>query len=136
LPQPKPRKATPLRETVFVIVRDPRGRVLLERRPPAGVWGGLWSFPECEPGADLTTWCREHLGIAVKPAGELGPLRHTFSHFRLDIHPALLSVDDRGAADAVKDSPDRQWYGTHGAERLGLAAPVTRLLGELRSLID
>lgn len=136
LPQPKPRKATPLRHTVFVIVRDPHGRVLLERRPPAGVWGGLWSFPECEPGADCTAWCREHLGIDVMPIRELGVVRHTFSHFRLDIQPALLRVDARGTVDAVKDGPERQWFEVSGAERVGLAAPVTRLLAELRSLVD
>ena len=136
LPQPKPRKTTPLRHTVFVIVRDPRGRVLLERRPPAGIWGGLWSFPECEPGTDIGTWCSEHLGLAVKPARELQALRHTFSHFRLDIQPALVNIDAHGAARAVKDDADMQWYDSGGTERLGLAAPVTRLLAELPSLVD
>ena len=133
LPQRKPPKSTPLRQTVFVIVRDPRGRVLLERRPPAGIWGGLWSFPECEPGTDVGAWCREHLGVAVTPQRELDVLRHTFSHFRLDIQPALLSIDVRGAVSAVKDSPDRRWYDVDDAERVGLAAPVTRLLGQLGS---
>jgi A/G-specific adenine glycosylase len=136
LPQPKPRKLAPLRETVFIMVRDGRGRVLLERRPPAGIWGGLWSFPECAPGTDITAWCREHLGIAVKPLSELGTLRHTFSHFRLDIQPMLLGVDAGGAASAVKDSPDRQWYAGDSSAPVGLAAPVARLLDELRSLVD
>jgi adenine-specific DNA glycosylase len=63
-------------------------------------------------------------------------LRHTFSHFRLDIQPTLLSIDVRGAVNAVKDSPDRKWYEVDGTERIGLAAPVTRLLGSLRSLVD
>ena len=136
LPQRKPRKSTPLRQTVFVIVRDPRGRVLLERRPPAGIWGGLWSFPECKPGTDVGAWCQEHLGVAVTPVRELDVLRHTFSHFRLDIQPTLLNIDVRGAVNAVKDSPERQWYEVDGTERIGLAAPVTRLLGSLRSLVD
>jgi A/G-specific adenine glycosylase len=136
LPQRKPRKSAPLRETVFIIVRDPLGRVLLERRPPSGIWGGLWSFPECEPGTDVSAWCREHLGVAVTPERELEVLRHTFSHFRLNIQPCLVNIDVRGSVDAVKDSPDRQWYESDGSERIGLAAPVTRLLGELRSLVD
>lgn len=136
LPQPKPRKPSPLRETVFVIVRDPIGRVLLERRPPTGVWGGLWSFPECAPGSDVRTWCRETLGLVVRPVKELTALRHTFSHFRLDIRPSLVSVDARGAATMVRDDGERQWYEVDGPERIGLAAPVTRLLGELRTLVD
>ena len=136
LPQRKPRKPSPLRETVFVIVCDPAGRVLLERRPPTGVWGGLWSFPECEPGTDVGMWCLEHLGIAVKPVKELEPLRHTFSHFRLDIRPTLVRVEGRGATGVVKDEDQRQWYALDGPERVGLAAPVTRLLASLRSLVD
>ena len=136
LPQPKPRRASPLRETVFVIIRDPLGRVLLERRPPTGVWGGLWSFPECEPGTDVRVWCREALGLAVRPVKELAALRHTFSHFRLDIQPLLVATDARGAADMVKEDGARQWYEVDVPDRIGLAAPVTRLLGELRSLVD
>ncbi len=136
LPVRKPRKASPLRSTVFVIVRDPRGRVLLERRPPTGVWGGLWSFPECEPGTDVGVWCLERLGLAVRPVQELGGIRHTFSHFRLDILPTLVAIETRGAVNAVKDDTERQWYDVDGPERIGVAAPVTRLLGELRSLVD
>jgi A/G-specific adenine glycosylase len=110
--------------------------VLLERRPPTGVWGGLWSFPECEPGTDIGVWCLEHLGLAVQPVRELDALRHTFSHFRLDIRPSLVAIETRGAVSAVKDDTERQWYDVDGPERIGLAAPVTRLLGELRSLVD
>ncbi|MDX1432227.1 MAG: A/G-specific adenine glycosylase [Gammaproteobacteria bacterium] len=136
LPTPRPRKAKPIRETIFVIVRDPRGRVLLERRPPAGVWGGLWSFPECDPGTEITAWCLENLGLSVHPFAELEPLRHTFSHFRLDITPTLVDVDGGPSAVGVRDDVDRQWYDQSHAERIGLAAPVTRLLEELRSLVD
>ena len=116
-------------------MRDPRGRVLLERRPPSGIWGGLWSFPECSIDADIRAWCVEHLGLSVKTVTELEALRHTFSHFRLDIRPSLVSVEGRGAARAVKDD-GRQWYDTDEAEPVGLAAPVTRLLGQLQSLVD
>jgi A/G-specific adenine glycosylase len=136
LPQPKPRKTTPLRQIVFIMVQDPRGRVLLERRPPSGIWGGLWSFPECEAGTDVEAWCRARLGIPAKRVKELGALRHTFSHFRLDIQPTLLRVDADEAVSTVQDSPDRQWLAPSSTERVGLAAPVTRLLRELQSLVN
>ena len=136
LPQRKPRKETPLRETVFVVVRDPRGRVLLEKRPPAGVWGGLWSFPECEPGMDVAAWCREQLGISPDEVQTLESLRHTFSHFRLDIEPALVRIDASSTASFIKDDGLRRWYDPDDPQRLGLAAPVTRLLAKLPSLVD
>ena len=53
LPTPKPARAIPERETTMLIVHDPAGRVLLERRPPSGVWGSLWSLPECAGENDL-----------------------------------------------------------------------------------
>ena len=45
-PGKKPKKKIPTRQTYFTICVDSQRQVLLERRPPSGIWGGLWSFPE------------------------------------------------------------------------------------------
>jgi A/G-specific adenine glycosylase len=50
LPASKPRRDLPVRTTRMLLLRTMDGEVLLERRPPAGIWGGLWSFPECTVG--------------------------------------------------------------------------------------
>ena len=50
---------------------------------------------------------------------------HTFSHFRLEITPLECRVL---AAPALLDAPDRLWYNPADPARLGLAAPVRRLL--------
>ncbi|MGH8119394.1 MAG: A/G-specific adenine glycosylase, partial [Gammaproteobacteria bacterium] len=52
-PHPRPGKILPVRKTVFAILQNESGQVLLEQRPPAGIWGGLWAFPECAPGEDI-----------------------------------------------------------------------------------
>ena len=52
-PGKKPKKKTPTRDTHFIICVDSQGRVLLERRPPSGIWGGLWSFPEASNLVDF-----------------------------------------------------------------------------------
>jgi A/G-specific adenine glycosylase len=44
-PAPKPKRDKPQRRTRFLLVAAPDGRLLLERRPPAGIWGGLWTPP-------------------------------------------------------------------------------------------
>ena len=49
IPAPRPRRAVPHRQTAFLVLRDASGALLLERRPPSGIWGGLWCFPECDP---------------------------------------------------------------------------------------
>ncbi|HET6591987.1 MAG TPA: A/G-specific adenine glycosylase, partial [Xanthomonadales bacterium] len=51
LPSAKPATRVSDRTLDMLILRDERGRVLLEKRPPAGIWGGLWCLPE---GNDLS----------------------------------------------------------------------------------
>jgi A/G-specific adenine glycosylase len=136
LPERKSRKESPLRETVFVVVRDPRGRVLLERRPPAGVWGGLWSFPECEASSDVDVWVQTQLGLEATRVQHLESMRHTFSHFRLQIAPVLVSVDGAASTSMLRDDARMRWYDPDDPERLGLAAPVSRLLAKLPSLVN
>ena len=97
-------------------------------RPAPGIWGGLWSLPECDED-DVAAWCRRRLGCSVREQERWPPLRHTFSHFHLDIHPVLLTLE----ADTAKvmDEAEALWYNPDAPRRLGLAAPVQRLLNRL-----
>ena len=105
-PAPRPRRETPRRETAFLVLRDPGGSLLLERRPPAGIWGGLWCFPECAPGADVEAVCRSRFGVRPAATTALAPIAHGFTHFKLDVHPILVEVDgDDGSAAAGSDGP-------------------------------
>ena len=131
LPTPRPRKVLPTRETVFIILRQPDGSVLLEQRPPTGVWGGLWSFPECAPLSDLTEWCLRTTGAAPRTITQLPRVRHTFSHFHLDILPALVEI--RSVPSAVMEPTQTLWYNRTLPEAVGLAAPVDKLLSNLNT---
>ena len=125
LPERKPKKARPVRATTMLIVRAPSGEILLEQRPASGIWGGLWSLPEPgERGADA--WCEDTLGCRVRQQQTKDVLRHTFSHFHLDITPVLVDVDD---ARSVEDAT-RVWYNPDAPAALGLAAPVQTLIDE------
>ena len=111
--------------------RNPAGEVLLERRPPAGIWGGLWSLPECRgraatrPIGAASGWARAPLRVEMLP-----PRRHSFTHFGLDIHVALVWIDAPGdALPAWPTSTDR-WTTPSRIQALGLPAPVRRLLDE------
>ncbi|HEX2796952.1 MAG TPA: A/G-specific adenine glycosylase [Immundisolibacter sp.] len=129
-PQPRPRRALPQRHTSLLLLRRGDGSVLLERRPPAGIWGGLWSLPQYEGEPDaLPDWCRQRYGLLPGALRAGDGFVHTFSHFRLHITPLECQV---APADAVLDAPDRLWYNPTNPPRLGLAAPVRRLLGKLR----
>lgn len=132
LPAPKPRATLPTRKTVFVIVQNREGHVLLERRPPAGVWGGLWSFPECAPGTVLEDWLEDQLGLVASTVDALPTVHHGFTHFRLEIEPIVASVTgDVGTPWSIMEGPDRLWYNNASPATLGLAAPVSKLLDRL-----
>ena len=130
LPAPRPRRAVPRRETAFLVLRDPSGALLLERRPPSGIWGGLWCFPECDPAADIEPMCRSRFGVRPVATTALAPIAHGFTHFKLDVYPILVEIDgDHGAA--VADPGELRWYPPGAAANIGLAAPVKRLIEQL-----
>ena len=130
LPAPRPRRVTPRRKTAFLVLRDASGALLLERRPPIGIWGGLWCFPECEPAADVAATCRSRYGVRPVAVTELAPIAHGFTHFKLDVHPILVEIGgDRGGA--VADPGAMRWYPPGAFADIGLAAPVKRLIEEL-----
>jgi A/G-specific adenine glycosylase len=131
-PTARPRRRRPVRKTLFVILQNPAGEILLEQRPPSGVWGGLWSFPECPAGIDPGAWCQNHLGCTVKSIQFWPQLTHTFSHFQLEITPVYIEVQEM--LDQVMEPRRAVWYKNLTLSPLGLAAPVSKLMKKLREL--
>jgi A/G-specific adenine glycosylase len=130
-PAAKPRRQLPIRQTCMVMPRTLQGEILLEKRPPNGIWGGLWSFPECPLEGDVESWCRNYLGVQVMEIQPWSVIRHTFSHFHLDILPLRVAV--KTPKLAVQEETRFVWYDTRHPDERGLAAPVKRLLTLLSS---
>ncbi|MBI3777374.1 MAG: A/G-specific adenine glycosylase [Gammaproteobacteria bacterium] len=124
-------RKTPVKATQMLMIRDTRGRVLLQRRPPAGLWGGLWGFPECADG-NARQWCRKTLGINIQTESPWPVLRHSFSHFHLDITPIPAQVV--GATDQLMENAETVWYNVRRPDQRGFSAPVKHLLDELRKI--
>ncbi len=132
LPVPRPRKTLPVKQTRMLLLHDEHGQVLLQQRPPVGLWGGLWCLPECPPDEAVADWIQRNLGLEVEGVGEWPGLRHTFSHFHLDITPTIARV--KGPTARVMEARPSVWYNTGQSEHdRGLAAPVQRLLEAFRS---
>jgi len=130
LPEPRPAKRLPERETFALLVVDGEGRVLLERRPPQGVWGGLWSFPEVAGRASAEDWWLARLGMPAPKAEALPPVRHTFTHFRLVLHPLRYRIG--ALPPRVTEGGHWRWHDPAAAGPVvGLPAPVARLLERL-----
>jgi A/G-specific adenine glycosylase len=126
-PGRKPKKEKPLRETTMVLaVAD--GAVYLERRPATGIWGGLWSFPEVSNVGD---WCAQRLHAEAVEVESWDTLRHSFSHYDLDIEPVVVRID--AVSSKVADYDDSTWYRPGDTPPGGIAAPVMRLIETLRN---
>src|SRR5690606_23845474 len=85
-PQARAKKPLPQQHWQLLLLHDAEGRVLLQKRPPAGIWGGLWCQPVSEAGDALalagTLPGRSCLQAVRGPA-----IAHAFSHFRVRLEP-------------------------------------------------
>ncbi|MDH4054915.1 MAG: A/G-specific adenine glycosylase [Gammaproteobacteria bacterium] len=128
-PGRKPKSAKPLRTTTMILA-SANGQVYLERRPETGIWGGLWSLPELDERS-VGEWCEDVLDSAATRTQPWDILRHSFSHYDLDIQPIVVHLDSRAAH--VADAGARVWYKLDDEPPGGLAAPVKKLINQLRN---
>jgi len=124
LPAPRPPARVGDRTLHMLILRDRAGRVLLEKRPPAGIWGGLW----CLPDGDSIKAIEARLGLSVPATTRLPVFEHSLSHLRMSIQPLLA---DASEATQVQCPVSRDWFDRGQLTRIGLPRPVTELLNRL-----
>lgn len=122
-PQAKPKKTLPQKHCHMLILQNKKGQVLLEQRPSQGLWGGLWSLPEFSDLKALQKHCQQQQW-KITEQSELEPVKHTFSHFQLFIHPVLCKVSQEPARIGEAKT---LWYQAQ-KQQIGLAAPVKKLI--------
>lgn len=141
-PGKKPKKALPERESYFLLL-EKDGKVALEQRKNAGLWGGLYCFPQFADKQELLAYLASN---GIQQYQEWVAFRHTFSHFHLDIYPIYARFDDQTNPEDVdrsdwKKVAEKQnqyqsallsavkyWYDPQNPEPIGLATPVKNLL--------
>lgn len=127
-PGKKPKVTIPER-TGYLLMMQHQDSVLLAQRPPVGLWGGLYCFPQFETENELRDWLAQHQ-IPADNLTQLTAFRHTFSHFHLDIVPMWLPVP---SFSGCMDEGAALWYNLAQPPSVGLAAPVERLLQQLHA---
>jgi A/G-specific adenine glycosylase len=125
-PVPKPATKVTPRNFCMLIIRDDAGRVLLVKRPPSGIWGGLWSLPMGETIDDIGA----ELGLAEIHSKPLATVEHRLSHIHMSIHPALATSID---ASHVKCSSEQIWLDPSDRASIGLPKPVSELLNRINN---
>ncbi|PID50444.1 MAG: A/G-specific adenine glycosylase [Proteobacteria bacterium] len=119
-PSPKPKKTLPEKHRVALILRNVKGEILLEKRPPTGIWGGLWSFPEFEDEAAALA----SLTKTPQTIHTLTVQTHCFSHYHLHLQPLLIDISE---PLTIADT-ERQWYQNGASFAGGLSSAVQKLL--------
>ena len=129
-PFPKPKKVLPLRNTIFLILRNTAGKFLLQQRPDTGIWGGLWSFIECSDKENVERLIADQLYFDVSGLTYLEDFRHSFTHYHLVIRP-VTGLVTRGH-DHIAETKDLCWYDPEADKKLGLPTPVNNLIKQIQ----
>ena len=125
-PTSKPKKIIPLRQIHWLIIQSQSGLIHLEQRPNEGIWGGLWSFPEFESLDAAVAFYQQNFGTVPDNLIQQKPIRHIFTHYKLDIFPYL--VHSSVCSQSITDYEGLDWHTRNNALRLGLPAPVKAFL--------
>ena len=139
LPRRAPRRRRPRIRGVVVILTDPDGRWLVQRRPPRGLLGGLWEFPggKIEPGERREEAARRELreetGVSVGRLEPLGVVRHAYSHFSVELHAFRAEV---AASTVVVRASDRRWVRPAGLTRLPVPKATEKIARLARTRKD
>ncbi len=129
-PQRRPGKAKPQRHTLMLLHRH-GDRLLLWRRPPSGIWGGLWSLPEVDEEPAIELWQRSFLSTTQAPKQiQRNVIRHQFTHYSLDISLAIIEMEQLPAR--ISDCDNYAWVEVAELAGHGLPTPVRKLLACLQ----
>lgn len=128
LPNKKPKKQIPIKST-FMLLPMWQQHVLIYKRPPSGLWGGLWGFYEVENKSDIQNTVRS-LELGDYQQTQLEEFRHTFSHFHLDITPIVLHLDKLPENRVMEDT--QLWFDLMSPQNVGLAAPTKKLFSTIK----
>ncbi|MGO1069360.1 A/G-specific adenine glycosylase [Lysobacter sp. CA199] len=129
LPVPKPGKVAPQRHAQVLWLLDRDGRVLLQRRPPAGIWASLWTLPQTDDETQAAQWFAAHARGDFADGAVLPPIAHAFSHYKLQLQPRRWR--EVALRDAVGDNDDLRWFAREELAALGIPAPIRKLIESL-----
>lgn len=118
-PHRKPKKQIPIKH-VNMLLNSKDQQILLHKRPPSGIWGGLWSLPELQD---------------TKPKAEnvAGKFKHTFSHYHLNA-TVVFPVKIQQKSYQIEDNTELAWHNIEQVKELALPTPIKKFLSDYFNL--
>lgn len=130
LPTPKPSKVPPQKHAQVLWLENAAGEILLQRRPPTGIWASLWTLPQADDQQTARVWFDTTARGDFEAGEALPAIDHAFSHYRLRLHPWRL----RGVALRVRIGENEaadgelRWVARADLAAFGIPAPIRKLL--------
>ncbi|WP_028389044.1 A/G-specific adenine glycosylase [Legionella fairfieldensis] len=125
-PYKKVKKTLPIKQQQFLVLYNADKQIYLEKRPPAGIWGGLWCLPSIELNQCPIEYINQTYALASSSTPQaLLTIRHSFSHFHLEIKALALQITS--SATLLAECPGN-WIKTNKINELGLAKPVRDII--------
>jgi A/G-specific adenine glycosylase len=119
-PEPKPKKTKPSR-SIAMLVFSKNNEIYLQKRPSSGIWGGLWSFVECDDTPHSIEKSLLEFDQSASIIRHLPVFKHTFTHYHLHIHPVVI------------DCPTAQVkFYQIGHLNLGVPKPISTIITQLK----
>ena len=127
-PAKKPKKNKPVKAELFLLQANSKGELLFIKRPPSGIWGGLWTPLTLDAAAleTLESGADEHYRLIRKGS----EFRHTFSHYHLDCHPVIVESKNSGL---IQDAFESRWLKPENWLDEGIPNAVRKMLLEMIS---
>lgn len=122
-PEPKKKKSLPTKHEQFLVLHH-QGTIYLEKRPPVGLWGGLWCVPTIDIETSPEEYISQHYGLVTTHCQPLTSLKHSFSHYHLSIKAVSMAIEPILACAEHSG----QWVKESQLPMLGLPKPVSTLL--------
>ena len=131
LPHKRPAKTVVREKHAHLLLALHEGKVLVEKRPPMGIWGGLWSLPQFDALDDLTRYANSYLQTPAAPQA-LPERKHSFTHFTLRFVPQMFALEKR---PLHAEQTEHAWLTLSEVGSAALPAPVKRLLLDIASAL-
>lgn len=128
-PGKKPKKARPSKTVYWLISineTSDQTKVLLHKRPPSGIWGGLWALPEIEQSE-----------TPPDSKQQLDAFTHKFSHYDLHVQPLIIkptkdkALVEKNCHPSIMEPAQADWFSQSQLSEIGLPTPVSKLLFKL-----